>query len=83
VDSSHHVQTNVSVVRGTICCISVHSSQKGKGFFLSSVYIEMAIIKFKVKVDVQNRALGFREKMTIDVLLLSQFKLSSIYVIWY
>ena len=39
VDSSHHTQTNVSVIRGIVWGISVHSTRKGEVLFLSSVYI--------------------------------------------
>ena len=35
--SSYHVQTNVSVERGIIQGICVHSTQKGDGLFPSNV----------------------------------------------
>ena len=52
MDYSHHIRINVSVIRGIIWDISAHSLHKGEVLFFSSVYIEMVIIKFEVKVDV-------------------------------
>jgi hypothetical protein len=39
VDSSYHVQANVSVRRGIIEGISVYSIHKGEVLFISNVYI--------------------------------------------
>ena len=43
VDSSDHIQTNMSVRRGIIWGISVHRINKGEAQIFSSVYIKKAI----------------------------------------
>ena len=73
VDSSCHVQTNVSVRRG----INVQS-KSSFSFFLYCVYYK-ATKNFEVNVDVQKEGPKvLRIKLTIDMLV----SFSSIVVIW-
>ena len=49
VDSSYNIQTNVSVRRGFIWGINVHSIHKGEVLFFSSVYIQKGYKEFQSK----------------------------------
>ena len=53
MDSSYHVQTNLSVRRGVILGISAHIIQNEKVLYFFSVYILKASKFSEVKVDVQ------------------------------
>ena len=79
---SCHVRINVSVRRGILWGISMHSIHKGEVLFFSSVYIWKAVNFFEVKVHVQKGPLRFVGKFDNRHVSFIHFMFSFIVVIW-
>ena len=83
LDSSYHIQTNVTIRRGIISSISVHNIHEREViFFFVVCTFEKTIKNVEVKVDVQKGALGFRENFDNRYVSSIQFTFTSIVVIW-
>ena len=82
VDCSYHIQTNVSLRRSIVQGIIVHNICMRERYycFLVCTY-EKAINIVEVKIDVQKRALRFREKTNNRCVSFIQLTLSSTVVI--
>ena len=72
VDSSYHIWTNMSIERGVLWDIIVHSIHvKERYSFFYSVYIQQGYYYFELNIDVQKGTYVLEKWLTINVLVSS------------